>query len=197
VRTGRWVFDPVAARLQVDHVALFQVNDLVGHTGQSHGVRGQEALGGVGTAHAHDQRRALAGTDDALGLVAVKHGNRIGAGEAQQGGLDSGKQVAVVQVVHQVGDDLGVGLAQEDIALALQFGAQLLVVLDDAVVHQGHAAGLGVGRIGAGAVGEVRVGVAHRRHAVGGPAGVGNPQGAVDAFLCGLGGEFGHALGAA
>jgi hypothetical protein len=33
--------DPVFAQLQVDHVAFFQVDDLVGHAGQGHGIAGQ------------------------------------------------------------------------------------------------------------------------------------------------------------
>jgi hypothetical protein len=39
--------------------------------------------------------------------------------------------------VHEMGDDFGIGLAVEDVALGLQLGAQFLVVLDDAVVHYG------------------------------------------------------------
>jgi hypothetical protein len=50
------------------------------------------------------------------------------------------EQVAVVQAVDQVGDHLGVGLAGEHVALGLQFGAQFVVVFDDAVVHQRDAA---------------------------------------------------------
>jgi hypothetical protein len=38
------VDDPVLAQLQVHHVAFFQVDDLVGHAGQGHGVAGQEVL---------------------------------------------------------------------------------------------------------------------------------------------------------
>ena len=195
--TGRDVLDPVAARLQVHHVAFFQIDDLVGHAGQGHGVGRQEALAAVGAAHAHHQGRAVARTDDALRLVAVEGGDGVGAGQALRGGLDSGKQVAVIEVVDQVGDDLGVGLAQEDVALGLQLAAQLFVVLDDAVVHHGQATGLGGGGVGTGAVGEVRVGVVHRGRAVRGPAGVGDAQSAGDAVRRGLRFELGHALGAA
>ena len=53
------------------------------------------------------------------------------------------QQVAVVEAVHQVGDDLGVGLAVEDVAALAQFGAQLVVVFDDAVVYQGDARRIG------------------------------------------------------
>ena len=47
------IFDPVFAQLQVDHIAFFQVDDLVGHAGQGHGVAGQimRAIG----ADAHDK----------------------------------------------------------------------------------------------------------------------------------------------
>ena len=44
----RWlavnVDDPVALQLQVNHVTFFEVNDLVGGTGQCHGVGGDEVL---------------------------------------------------------------------------------------------------------------------------------------------------------
>jgi hypothetical protein len=36
--------DPVPAHLQVDHVAFFEVDDLVGDAGQRHRVAGQEVL---------------------------------------------------------------------------------------------------------------------------------------------------------
>ena len=56
--------------------------------------------------------------------------------QAAHGLLHGLEQVAGVQVVDQVGDDLGVGLAFEDVAGGLQLGAQFVVVLDDAVVDQ-------------------------------------------------------------
>src|SRR2546429_5057390 len=42
-------------------------------------------------------------------------------------------------IVDAVGDDLGVGLGGEPVAAALEIGTQLLVVLDDAVVHDREA----------------------------------------------------------
>jgi len=191
------VLDPVLARLQVDHVALFQVDDLVGHAGQGHGVRGQKALGLVRAAHAQHQGRALPGADHALGLVSAEHGNGVGARQAQGGSLHGGEQVTLVQVLHQVGDHLGVGLAQELVALGLQFSAQGLVVLDDAVVHQGHAAGAGGRGPHTGAMREMRVSVVHRRRPMCGPAGVGDAQRAVQPIGGHLRLQFGHARGAA
>jgi hypothetical protein len=69
----------------------------------------------------------------------------------------------------QVGDDLGIGFRGEAVALGLEFLAQLGMVFDDAVVHHRHLLAA-----------HVRVGVALGRHAVGGPAGMGDAQVAVD-----------------
>jgi hypothetical protein len=173
------VDDPVLARLQVDHVALFEVDDLVGHAGQRHRVAREEVLAAV-LARAEDQRRAGARADHALRLVAADHGDGVGAVQLQHRGLHGLEQVAVVEAVDQVGDDLGVGLALEHVALGFERGAQRLVVFDDAVVHQRDAAGARALRIGAGAVAEMRVGVVHRRRAVRGPARVGDAGQAFD-----------------
>ncbi|MPM84771.1 hypothetical protein SDC9_131847 [bioreactor metagenome] len=96
--------------------------------------------------------------------------------QASRRGLHGLEKIAVVEAVHQVSNDLGVGLAGKYIALGLQLGTQGFVVLDDAVVHQGHACrriGIGHGR-DAGTMAEVGMGIAHRRLAVSGPAGMGN-----------------------
>ena len=184
---------PVAPQLQVDQVALLQVDDLVGDAGQGHGVAGEEQLL---VAHAHHQGRASAGADHAVRLVAADDGDGVGALQVGDGGAHRLEQVALVQAVDQVRDDLGVGLAGEVVALGLQRGAQLVVVLDDAVVDQRDAA-RPVRRRGAGAVAEVRVGVVHRGRAVGGPAGVCDAGGAAQALAAHLLHQLGDALGAA
>ena len=122
--------------MQVDHVAFFQVDDLVGGAGQRHGVGGNEVFT---LAQADDQRRTLARGDHAVRFVAAENGDRIGAIEALDGLLHGLEQVAVVHVLDQVGDDFGIGLALEHITEGSQFGAQFVVVFDDAVMHQRHA----------------------------------------------------------
>ena len=62
-------------------------------------------------------------------------------------------------IVDAVRDDFGVGLGDELVAELRQVGAQLLVVLDDAVVDDRESV-----------VGDVGMRVALARHAVGGPA---------------------------
>jgi len=103
-----------------------------------------------------------------------------------------------------VGDDLGVGLAAEHIAARDQFGAQLVVVLDDAVVHEGDATGAGAAAADGDrclrdtrAAAEVRVRVVHRRRAMRGPARVRDAGAGLDRVARDLGFEFGDARGAA
>ncbi len=62
--------------------------------------------------------------------------------------------------VHEVSDDLGVGVRDERVAICAQLRAQLVVIFDDAVVHDRYPAR------------DVRMGVFLRRHAVRRPAGV-------------------------
>ncbi|GAA3311999.1 hypothetical protein GCM10020219_020890 [Nonomuraea dietziae] len=79
-------------------------------------------------------------------------------------------------------EHLGVGLGDELHALGDELGAQLVGVLDDAVVHDGDAL---VGR-------QVRVGVLVARHAVGGPAGVPDAERPLELGGYGLG-QVSHA----
>ena len=119
-------------------------------------------------------------------LVAAEHRDGVGALQARGGALHGVEQVAVVELVDQVGDDLGVGLAFEHIALGLQLGAQFVMVLDDAVVHQGDT----ITR-------EMRVGVVDRRYTVGGPTGVGDAGARLHIVLRDLHPQLGHPAGAA
>jgi hypothetical protein len=60
--------------------------------------------------HAQDERRAGARAYQPVWLVLAKHRDGVGALQLTDGGLDGLKQVAVVQTVHQMSNDLGVGL---------------------------------------------------------------------------------------
>src|SRR5690606_30790168 len=182
------VDDPDARQLQVDHVAILKIDDLVGGAGQRQGVGGQEIL--VLTASDH-QRRALARADDSMGFVAAEDGDGIGAFKALRGLPHGGEQVAIVAMVDQVGDDFGVGLAFELVAGGAQLAAQFVVVLDDAVVDQRDA------RLAAALAREMGMGVVGGRRAVGGPAGMGNAGEAGEFLLLDFALELGHALSAA
>ena len=77
----------------------------------------------------------------ALWFIFVKHRNGVCTFELVHGPFDSIKQIAVVHTVHPMRNNFGIGLAGKHIALGLQLSTQLIVVFNDAVVHQGHAAG--------------------------------------------------------
>jgi hypothetical protein len=187
--------DAPAAQLQVGDVALLQVDDAVGHASQGHGVAGEEGFTALG-ADAQHQRRAGARAHHAVRLVAVQHGDGVGAAQLLHGGLHGAEQVAVVEAVDEVGDDLGVGLAGEVVAACAQALAQLVVVFDDAVVHQRHAR-RGLRRLRAEAGADVWVGVGLGRRAVRGPAGVRNAGAGHKSLGLHLGLQIGHARGAA
>ena len=108
-------------------------------------------------------------------------------------------------------DDFGIGLAFEAIALRLQLGAQLVVVLDDAVVDEadppgggqaGRFPGVGIDRgrragCSTRAGGEVRMRVVNERRAMGGPARVRDAGERLEAFGGDVGRQLGDARGAA
>ena len=194
-RSVRAVGDPVAAELDVDRVAVLQIDDAIGHTGEGHRVRREEALtcnGGTGAVAslvrhaAEDQRRPVAGADDAMRLLAAEHRDGIRADEALQRRPRRIEEVAVVQRVDEVGDHLGIGLADEDVAFRDQLRPQRLVVLDDAVVDQRDPRRLVRRR-------KMRMRVVRRRCAVRGPAGVGDAGESRERGLLHLRVEFGDA----
>ena len=58
-----------------------------------------------------DERGARACAHHAVGFVLVDDGDGVGAVQLGHGGLHRFKQIALVEAVHQVGDDFGVRLA--------------------------------------------------------------------------------------
>ena len=75
----------------------------------------------------------MAHADELAGMVVVDDDEREVAFEPSVRDADRFDEVAVVRVLEQVHDDLGVGLRGEPVAGCEQLLAQLAVVLDDAV----------------------------------------------------------------
>ena len=167
-----------------DHhpVAFFEIGDTLGERGERERVRAEIHLGLVPVRTvAHHQRRAQPRAYQEVGSRAESDGERKGPAQARQyrahrrhrigPALDLGRD--------QVGDNLAIGLALEHAPLGGEFGAQLLEVLDDAVVDNRHLAR------------RMRVGVGCGRRAVGGPTGVGD----ADIARCRIAGKHCHQIG--
>ncbi len=90
-------------------------------------------------------------------------------------GLHRSKQICVIQAVYQMGNDFGVGLADKNIALGFEHGAQFVVVFNDAVVHQCNTSWTLL-RVRPRAMTEVRVCIAYRWNTMGCPARMCNSQ---------------------
>ena len=100
--------------------------------GQDRGhVGGEEVLA---VADADDERHVHARADQPLGLARVHHGQRVRALSRLQRRADRVGDVPGVRLLDEVRERLGVGLGAERVAAPPQPVAQLLEVLDDAVV---------------------------------------------------------------
>ncbi len=165
------VHDAVAAGVDGHHVAFLEVDEILGFGQQGIDVGGQEVFRFT---HAQHHGAALAGADHDAGRACRHHRYGVGAVQAPHGGLHRLKQVLpLVQVFrHQVHHDLGIGLRGELVAIGLKLVAQLVVILDDAVVHQRHLVADGHGMC-----------VTVTGHPVRGPARVGDAADAADRLL--------------
>jgi hypothetical protein len=180
------VGDAHLAGLDFDDLAVFDRDRDAGVGEEGRDRRGEE---GLALADAGDQRTLLASPDQAPGLVGVHGDEGVVAAQLGIGGADRGGEVALVVGGDQVGDDLGVGLGGEALAVGLQPLAQAGVVLDDPVEDDVDLAGAVV--VGMGVLlGDAAVG----RPAGMGDAGVGGRQGAgaVGGALLDRGAEIGE-----
>ena len=126
---------PLAA--EEGDVALLEVLDALGQRRQRQGVGAHEHLV---LAVADRQRAALAGDDQEILVALEQDGQREGPLQPAHGrqGRLARRQAARQHGADQVRHDLGVGLGGEGVAVRHQLGAQLLEVLDDAVVDDRH-----------------------------------------------------------
>ena len=149
-----------AGRPDVGDVALLEEDDPVRVGEDRRDVARDEALLAV---QPDDERHVLAGADEPADLALVHDDERVGALELAERGADGVGEVALVGLLDEVGDRLGVGLGGERVAARLEPVAELAEVLDDPVVDDRDVAGAVL----------VGMGVQVVRPAVGRPAGVG------------------------
>ena len=154
-------------------IAVLEVDHLVGVLNDGTGVGAEEEFV---VADAHHQRALLAGGNNLVGVALVEHRNGIGANHLAERHLHRRQQVdalVFLDILDELDEHLGVGVALELHAFLLQLLLQVGVVLDDAVVDDGQIARLRI----------MGVRIAARRLAVGSPAGVGNADGAADVLV--------------
>ena len=152
------------AQLDFHHLLILKVNHLLGAAHDRRGVGSDEILA---VANANDHRATFTGGDELVGMTLFQDDNSIGTNHMVQCDADGLKQVdmfALLHILDEVGQHLGVGRRLEGEATFLQLLAQAHVVLDDAVVNQGDVTRHGAMRVGVHLVG----------FAVSGPTGMGN-----------------------
>ena len=114
-------------------------------------------------ADADEQRAALPCADDTSAFARRNDGNRVRTLESRDRMPDRREQITAALAMpvrmDEVRDDLGVGLRPENVAARPQRVAQLLVILDDAIVNDGDLA-----------AGQMRMRVVGRGRPVRGPA---------------------------
>ena len=172
-----------AGQGHIGHIALFQKDDITGGRKHCRDIRGDEVFT---FAQADQERAAHARGDQALGFVAVDDRDGISAFQILDRPPGGGQQVPAFSIVmmYQMADDLGIGLRFEHVAERAQAFALLLVVFDDAVVHQRQFAGA-----------DVRMRIEFGDAAVGGPARVPDADLTCQGFGLRRRFHFGHAAG--
>ena len=113
-----------------------------------------------------------------VGLVRAHYNDSVGSDnfvQREAHGLLKIDLLFVLNVLNEVDEDLGVGIAREGVAFGCEQLFELGIVLDDSVVDNDKSSGIGC----------VRVRIAVRRLAVGSPAGVSDTQRGVRALCIG------------
>jgi hypothetical protein len=159
-RAAVCIDEPHALPADLPDVAFLEEHEAAGDRQQRRDVGSDVVLA---VADADHDRTALACNHDPVGIVVRDDRERVGALELGDGGAHGLQQVAgqAQVVVNTVRDHLGIRLGGELVAEPLELGPQLLVVLDDPVVHDRDPFAR-----------DVRMRVALARHAMRGPAGV-------------------------
>ena len=106
-----------SARRHLDDLAVIGVGDAARLRQERGQVRGQEVLAVAETDH---HRRLAADADEPVGLVVVDDHEREMALKPVVDGPHGLEQIAVVDGLEQVRDDLRVGLGREDVAARLE-----------------------------------------------------------------------------
>src|ERR1019366_997021 len=136
-RHGVEVDPAIAVAFDHRHVAVVEVHDLPG-VREDRGRVGREEV--LAVSDADEQRASLPRRDDLARIAARNHGDALRALDLAQRVDHRLLERAVEQLLHEVRDHFGIRVGAEDVPEVLQRIAEHAGVLDDPVVHDGHAA---------------------------------------------------------
>ena len=179
-RRAACIGDAVAVRPDLGAVAVLEVDDATRDLQERRDVGRGEVFA---LAEPEEKGRTTPGDDDCLGVARRDHGDGKCALQLRNGLHGRGKEriARLAMLGDEVRDHLRIGVGTEFVAGFLQALADRLVVLDDAVVHEGDVAR------------HMRMRIALGRRAVRRPPGVRDAGRAADVLRLGLRGELGHA----
>ena len=149
--------------------SVFEVADRIGKRPERDRIRTQIHFT---VAVTDRQRRSVAGADHQIVLTREDESERERTAQLRQRRPHRFDRLDALleQVIYEMQNDLGIGFGLEDRPVLLEPFAQLPEIFDDAVVNHGDA------------IGGVRMRVVLGRLAVGGPAGVPDPDMALERF---------------
>jgi hypothetical protein len=136
----KWSYPPFSAAsgVHVIVVSLLEEHDSPGMGEDRRHIAGDEALLPV---QPDDEGDVLAGPDEPADLALVHDDEGIRSLELAERRPHRIGEVALVGLLDEMGDRLGIGLGRQRVAARLEPVAKLAEVLDDAVVDDGDVAG--------------------------------------------------------
>ena len=122
------------AEADIRHVAVLEVNDAPGYRYERRDIGSDEVLS---LAEPDRERAPEPGSDDTVGMFRVDDADRVRASEHAGRGAHRFREVPpfVHATIDELGNDFGIGVGGELVAVVQELPAQRLVILDDSVVH--------------------------------------------------------------
>ena len=157
-------------------VAILEIHHLVGIFDDGAGIGTEEEFPVADTNY---KRTLLASGNDLRGVTLVENGDSVGTDDLIKCHLNSLEQREVFlhhNILHELYQHLGIGVAFELDALGLEFLLYVRIILNDSIVDNGQIMALRI----------VRVGIASRRLSVGGPARMGDTDIATDILVAAI-----------
>ena len=129
-----------ARGLEQCELTVLEKDDVTREIHDGNDVAGHERGRFIALGEADDDGAILARDRNLARMIDMHDGQAVGALQNLRRACESVDQIAVIVLLDEMGDDLGIRLALEDVALGFEEIAQLHEVLDYAVMHDGNLA---------------------------------------------------------